>query len=207
MSFSLPKLPYKFSDLEPYIDTQTMEIHYTKHHQAYIDNLNKAIEGLTQFDGKAAEDILKNVENAPSELKQTIINNGGGHVNHTLYWNIMSPLMEENAPQGKFKEALDGTFGDKEKFWEAFKTKAMGVFGSGWAFLVLNKDNKLEISRQSFQNSPLLKGNVPLMGIDVWEHAYYLKYQNRKAEYIEAWKNIINWNEISAIFEKAILIP
>jgi Fe-Mn family superoxide dismutase len=163
--------------------------------------LNKAINGFSEFDGKTIEEILKNINTVPTSIKQQVINHGGGHANHSLFWKLLSPVKTE--PQGKLEDAINSTFGSLEKFKEAFTQKSMSLFGSGWTFLIFTKDNKLDIKRHSFQNSPLSYGNTPIITIDLWEHAYYLKYQNRRAEYIEAWWNVVNWVEASEIFSKA----
>jgi len=207
--FTLPELPYKYSALEPYIDAKTMEIHHSKHHRAYVDNLNKALEGHPQFFEKSIEEILKDINSVPEEICQAVINHGGGHANHSFFWKVMAPHFAEldsasrGEPQGELAKAIDGTFGDFSKFKEAFTAKAMGVFGSGWAFLVVTPEKKLELTRQSFQNSPLMYGNAPILGIDVWEHAYYLKYQNRRVEYVDAWWNVVNWTQVEENFEAA----
>ncbi|KKR30530.1 superoxide dismutase [Candidatus Woesebacteria bacterium RIFCSPHIGHO2_01_FULL_39_32] len=201
MTYLLPKLPYSYSALEPYIDRRTMKIHHTKHHQAYVDNLNKALEGL-KYKPSSAEEILKNLNRIPLDVRQAVINNGGGHVNHTFFWNIMSP--KKSTPSGNLLEMLNKKFGSVEKFRESFTQKAMGLFGSGWAFLVVTKSGQISLKRHSFQNSPLMQGNFPILGIDLWEHAYYLKYQNRKADYIKAWWNVINWPEVEKNFKGAL---
>lgn len=200
MAFELPKLDYAYDALEPYIDATTMEIHHTKHHQAYIDNLNKALENYPELQKKSIEDLLQNVSDAPQDIRQAIINHGGGHANHSFFWKILSPHAEARGPQGALKEELEKTFSSFEKFKEQFSEKAMGVFGSGWAWLVVTPDKKLMLKRHSFQNNPLLQGNTPILGLDVWEHAYYLKYQNRRKEYVEAFWNIVNWEKIEELF-------
>jgi len=198
----LPKLNYRYSELEPYIDAQTMEIHYTKHHRAYVDNLNQALSDNTKFKSLGVSELLQNLDKLPEEIRQTVLNNAGGHVNHSFFWEIMSP--EEKSPEGKIKELLVSEFGSIEEFKQKFTQKAMTVFGSGWAFLVLDKDKNLQLKRQSFQNSPLMFGNTPLLGIDVWEHAYYLKYQNRRKDYIDAWWHVVNWKKVEENLLKAI---
>lgn len=203
MGFELPKLPFEYSALEPYIDKETMTIHHTKHHQTYVDNLNKALEAYPEYYERDIEDILKNYEDLPSEIKQAVINNGGGHYNHSFFWKIMIPGQGASAPAGQLKEALEKNFGSFDNFKGEFSAKAMGVFGSGWAFLILNKNNNLELKRHSFQNTPIMSGNAPIIGIDVWEHAYYLKYQNKRAEYIDAWWNVVNWEEAEKNFNNA----
>ena len=194
MKFNLPELGYKYNALEPYIDAQTMQIHHTKHHRAYVDNLNNAISGR-KLSFKSAEELLKNISILPKDIKQTVINNTGGHVNHAFFWKIMQPKHKSGKPVGKLKEAIDSGFGSLDVFREKFNEKAMALFGSGWVFLVNDRKKGLVIKRQSFQNSPLMNSLYPLLGIDLWEHAYYLKYQNKKADYISAWWNVVNWNE------------
>ena len=188
--FALPDLPYAYNSLEPYIDEETMRIHHDKHHGAYVDNLNKL---NTQNLG--LEELLKSTD-------QKIINNLGGHLNHSFFWEVMSP--NPNAPSGKVLEAINSTFESLEKFKEAFSEKAMTVFGSGWAFLIITPDKKLSLKRLSFQNSPLMHGNTPILGLDVWEHAYYLKYQNRRADYIQAWWNVVDWAKVGENFSKGL---
>ena len=200
--FTLPELPYAYDALEPYLDAKTMEIHHSKHHQAYVDNLNKALEKYPELGSKSIEDILKDTNSIPEEIRQAVINHGGGHANHSFFWSIMGPKSKAK-PEGELLENINSTFGDFSKFKEQFSAKAMGVFGSGWAFLILTPDKKLALKRHSFQNSPLSDGNVPLLAIDVWEHAYYLKYQNRRAEYVEAFWNIVNWGEVEKTFDLA----
>ncbi|MEK7498010.1 MAG: superoxide dismutase [Patescibacteria group bacterium] len=200
MTFVLPSLPYGYKDLEPYIDEETMHLHHDKHHQAYVDNLNKALEGKEELLGKSIEDLLRGVDKVDESVRQAVINHGGGHANHSFFWKVMDPKGGE--PEGKFLEAVNSTFGSVDRFKEEFSKKAMGVFGSGWAFLIKSPDGKLSLKRHSFQNSPLMHGNVPILGLDVWEHAYYLKYENRRAEYIDAWWNVVNWREVSASFDR-----
>lgn len=196
--FTLPDLPYSSGALEPYIDTQTMTIHHDKHHAAYVDNLNKALAGQEKLLNMSVEDLLKNINLVPEDIRQTVINHGGGHANHSFFWRIMSP--HSSPPSGSFLSSLNSTFGSLDKFKEVFTAKAMAVFGSGWAFLIKKPDGTLALKRHSFQNSPLLHGNIPILGLDVWEHAYYLKYQNRRADYIAAWWNVVNWQEVSRLF-------
>ena len=194
--FTLPDLPYPTDALEPYIDKQTMDIHHAKHHAAYVDNLNKALAGHDDLLTMPVEDLLKNIDKVPDGSRQAVINHGGGHANHTFFWKIMSPKQSEPSPL--LLSALSSAFGGLDKFKEAFTAKAMSVFGSGWAFLIKKADGSLSLKRHSFQNSPLSRGNTPILGLDVWEHAYYLKYQNRRAEYIENWWNVVNWTAVSA---------
>ena len=194
--FSLPDLPYATDALEPYIDKQTMEIHRAKHHAAYVDNLNKALAGRDDLLDMPVEDLLKNIDKVPEGSRQAVINHGGGHANHSFFWKIMSP--NPSNPSQPLLSALNSSFGSFDKFKEAFTSKAMSVFGSGWAFLIQKPDGSLALKRHSFQNSPLLHGNKPILGIDVWEHAYYLKYQSRRADYITAWWKVVNWSAVSA---------
>ncbi len=196
----MPDLPYDYSALEPYIDTETMHLHHDKHHAIYVDNLNKALDGKADWQAKNVEEILKDIEKIDKEIKQTVINNAGGHANHSFFWEIMCPAKESGLPSGKFLDALVSTFGSLDSFKEEFTKKAMGVFGSGWAFLIMKPDGSLSLKRHSFQNSPLMNGNFPVLGIDVWEHAYYLKYKNVKADYIENWWNVVNWKEVEKKF-------
>lgn len=196
--FKLPDLPYEYSALEPYIDEATIKLHHDKHHAGYVDKLNTALQGHDDLSKLSIEELLSSVEKVPSEIRQSVINNGGGHANHSFFWEIMSPDSPE--PQAKLLEAINSEFTSIEKFKEEFTSKAMSVFGSGWAFLVLTPDKKLQLKRHSFQNSPLMQGSIPILGIDVWEHAYYLKYQNKRADYIDAWWNVVNWRKAEEIF-------
>ena len=201
MKATLPELNYKYSALEPYIDALTMEIHHAKHHQAYVDNFNKAIEGL-ELKYDTYEEILKNIKGIPADKRQAVINNGGGHANHSFFWKIMTPGGIKET--GKLVELLKSKFGTLNDFKQKFSEKSLNLFGSGWVFLQINKSGQLELKRHSFQNSPLLHGNMPILGIDLWEHAYYLKYQNKRADYISAWWNVVNWKEVENNFNKAI---
>jgi len=198
--FELPELPYDFDALEPHIDARTMEIHYTKHHQGYVDKLNVALEDYKELQNKSIEDLLFDIDEVNEDIRQAVINNGGGHANHSLFWTIMSPD-GGGEPKDELAEAIDKEFGSFEEFKTGFTEKALGVFGSGWAFLQLN-NGKLELKRHSFQNSPLMYGNTPILGLDVWEHAYYLKYQSRRAEYVDAWFNVVNWEKVNELFLK-----
>jgi superoxide dismutase, Fe-Mn family len=204
MPFKLADLPYAFNALEPYIDKETMAIHHGKHHQAYVDNLNKVLEGYTELLNQSVDKLLKNIDSVPDVIKQAVVNYAGGHANHSFFWQIMTPSTKSGKPEGKLLEALVKTFGSIDKFKEAFTNKAMTVFGSGWTFLVIDKDNNLFLKRHSFQNSPLTRGNIPLLTIDVWEHAYYLKYQNRRLDYINAWWHVVNWKEVEKNYLEAI---
>jgi Fe-Mn family superoxide dismutase len=199
--FTLPKLTYKYTDLEPYIDAQTMEIHYSKHHAAYVDNLNSALTPYPELLSQPINELLKNTSLLPNGVEQLVINNGGGHSNHTFFWEIMTPISKQTQISPLLLDAINSTFGNLDKFKEVFTAKAMSVFGSGWAFLIKKPDGSLSLKRHSFQNSPISQGNIPILGIDLWEHAYYLKYQNRKKDYISAWWNVVNWNQASINFE------
>ncbi|MGK9369743.1 superoxide dismutase [Melioribacter sp. Ez-97] len=196
--FELPALPYAFDALEPYIDARTMEIHHDKHHAGYVNNLNKAVEG-TEYEGKSLEELFKTV----SKLPVAIRNNGGGHYNHTLFWQIMGPN-KGGEPSGALADAINGTFGSFEKFKETFNNAAATRFGSGWAWLVLS-NGKLVVTSTPNQDNPLMDVSevqgFPIMGLDVWEHAYYLKYQNRRPEYITNWWNVVNWDEVAKRFD------
>jgi len=193
--YSLPQLPYSYDALEPYIDKMTMEIHHTKHHQGYINNLNSALEKYPEFHNLELEEILKNLNQLPEEIRTTVRNNGGGHYNHTLFWEIMKPN-GGGEPKGKLKEEIEKNFGSFEEFKKLFSETAIKHFGSGWAWLVITPDKKLKVYSLLNQDNPLMNGDIPIMGLDVWEHAYYLKYQNRRAEYVEAWWYVVNWDKI-----------
>ncbi|MHC1786797.1 MAG: superoxide dismutase [Christensenellales bacterium] len=194
MSFTLPALPYAYDALEPYIDEQTMRIHHDKHHQAYIDNLNKALEG-TAHAAWSLEDLILRLEELPDSLKTAVRNNGGGHYNHTLFWQIMGPG-GKGKPEGELARRIDASFGSFEAFQEAFEAAGKTQFGSGWAWLVV-QDGKLLVEKTANQDSPLTQGKHPLLGADVWEHAYYLKYQNRRPEYLKQWWHTVNWDEVA----------
>jgi Fe-Mn family superoxide dismutase len=201
MPFTLPNLPYAPDALEPSIDKMTMEIHHGKHHGAYVTNLNKALESAPELATKSIDQILANgLSTVPEGIRTAVRNNGGGHVNHTMFWEIMAPNAG-GAPSGKVAEAINSVFGSFDSFKEKFGAAAMGRFGSGWAWLV-KKGSTLEILSTANQDSPIMDGLYPVMGLDVWEHAYYLKYQNRRAEYIAAWWNVVNWKAIEARFNK-----
>lgn len=195
MRFELPKLNYSYDSLEPYIDSRTMEIHYTKHHATYVNKLNEALEKHPELMNKNLEDLLKDLDNIPSDIRTTVRNNGGGHYNHTLFWSIMGPNGSRK-PIGKLAQRIDEVFGSFDKFKLEFSDSALNRFGSGWAWLVLDKYGHLSIISTPNQDNPIMIGLYPILGIDVWEHAYYLKYQNRRAEYIESWWNVVNWEEV-----------
>ncbi len=198
MAFTLPPLPYAYSALEPYIDEETMRIHHTKHHQAYIDNLIKAVEG-TEFADKPIEEIIRSLDSLPESIRTAVRNNGGGHYNHSIFWQIMGPG-GKGKPEGALARQIDADFGSFDAFREAFETAGKTQFGSGWAWLVI-KDGKLSVEKTANQDNPLTQGKFPLMGADVWEHAYYLKYQNRRPEYLKNWWHTVNWDEVARRFE------
>ncbi|WP_025640407.1 superoxide dismutase [Schnuerera ultunensis] len=200
MAFKLPELKYSYDALEPHIDALTMETHYSKHHKGYVDNLNKALEGHSKFQEMSIEEILKSLDELPEEIRTAVRNNGGGHYNHTLFWEIMSPD-GGGKPDGKLAKKIDEDLGGFDKFKEELKKAALGQFGSGWAWLVLN-NGKLEIVSTPNQDNPISDGKPPILGIDVWEHAYYLKYKNLRADYIDAWWNVVDWKKVSEIFDK-----
>ena len=201
MAIEVPALPYAYEALEPYIDSQTMHLHHDKHHQAYVDNFKAALEKAPEWKDKDPIEILKNLQALPKEIQTAVQNNGGGHVNHSMFWSIMGPNAG-GQPTGAIGDAIKKTFGDFAQFQEKFNDAGVKRFGSGWAWLVHGK-NGLEIVSTPNQDSPYLTGAYPIMGNDVWEHAYYLKYQNRRAEYLKAWWNVVNWNEVNKRFEKA----
>ena len=188
----LPKLGYAYDALAPHIDARTMEIHLTKHHQAYVDNLNKALGGAPELAGKPVEDLLRGFAAVPDAIKTAVRNHGGGHANHSLFWEVMGPG-GGGAPAGDLARAIDAAFGSFAAFQEKLAGAAVGQFGSGWGWLVV-ADGKLEVLARPNQDSPLAEGKTPILGVDVWEHAYYLKYQNRRPEYVEAWWNVVNWD-------------
>jgi Fe-Mn family superoxide dismutase len=194
MAFTLPPLPYDFAALEPHIDARTMEIHHGKHHQTYVNNLNAAIEKAPELAKKSLDDLMRNVSTLPEAVRTPIRNNGGGHWNHSMFWQIMA-AKAGGEPGGKLSQAIKSTFGDFAKFREQFSAAGVGRFGSGWAWLI-NTGGKLSITSTPNQDNPLMEGQKAIMGLDVWEHAYYLKYQNRRPDYIQAWWNVVNWKEI-----------
>ena len=201
--YSLPQLPYSYDALEPYIDQMTMEIHHTKHHQAYINNLNSALEKYSEFHNLELEEILKNLNQLPEEIETAVKNNGGGHYNHSLFWEIMKPN-GGGEPKGKLADTIENTFDSFENFKNFFSEVALKHFGSGWAWLVLTPERKLKVYSLPNQDNPLINNDLPIMGLDIWEHAYYLKYQNRRNEYIQAWWNIVNWDKIENNYLKAL---
>lgn len=197
MAFELPKLPYEYDALEPYFDAKTMEIHYTKHHQAYVDKLNKALEGEDELSSKAVEDLLRDVKSAPEAIRQQVINHGGGHFNHTVWWEIINPENKSSSPSGMLEEEIKKAFGSFDDFKKEFTQKATTLFGSGWTWLAADENGtNLHIHNHPNQENPLLHNHKPILGIDVWEHSYYLKYQNRRAEYVDAFWNVVNWEKV-----------
>lgn len=204
--FTLPELPYDYNGLESYIDEQTMRIHHDKHHGAYVTNLNNALKDFPDLQNKSIEELLLKISQIPEPIRTKVRNNGGGHVNHSLFWTIMSPT-GGGQPEGKLFDAINSTFGSFDSFREKFTSAGMGRFGSGWAWLVANPPadgGKLEILDTPNQDIPLMEGKTPILGLDVWEHAYYLKYQNRRGDYIQAWWNVVNWPEVTRRFEETL---
>jgi superoxide dismutase, Fe-Mn family len=195
VAHQLPALPYDFAALEPHIDTQTMQIHHGKHHAAYVNNLNAALEKHPALQSKSAEDLIQGLSTVPEEIRTAVRNNGGGHVNHTMFWQIMGPG-KGGAPTGAIADAIKGAFGSFDAFKEQMNKAGVGRFGSGWAWLV-SAGGKLSIESTANQDNPMMDGKRPIMGIDVWEHAYYLKYQNRRPDYLTAWWNTVNWDEVN----------
>jgi superoxide dismutase, Fe-Mn family len=198
----LPPLPYAYDALGPYIDTETMHLHHDKHHQTYVNNLNAALEGHADLQDKAVEELLKDLAAIPEAIRTAVRNHGGGHLNHMMFWNNMGSA-GRGEPTGKLADAIGTTFGSFAAFKEQFSKAAMGRFGSGWAWLCLDKSGKLAILSTANQDSPLSDGLEPLLTLDVWEHAYYLKYQNRRADFVEAWWNVVNWDDVAARFGSA----
>ena len=199
MAFTLPPLPYDYAALEPHIDTQTMQIHHDKHHNAYVTNLNAALESHPNIASQSIEDILRNIGDVPEAARQAVINNGGGHANHTLFWEIMGPN-GGGEPTGALGEAITKAFGSFADFKAKINDAGVKRFGSGWSWLVLDKSGNLQVLSTANQDSPLMQGQTPLLGVDVWEHAYYLKYQNLRPKYLEAWWNTVNWAEVAKRF-------
>ena len=199
---TLPDLPYPFDALEPHIDAKTMEIHHDKHHAGYVKKLNAALEGHSDLQGKTVEDLLRGIQSVPESIRTAVRNHGGGHANHSLFWTVMSPN-GGGQPSGDLGDAIQGTFGGFDNFKEKLTSAAGGVFGSGWGWLVVGDGGKLEVTGRSNQDSPLMDGLTPILGVDVWEHAYYLKYQNRRPEYLAAWWNVVDWNAVAKRFAAA----
>jgi len=201
MAFELPQLPYAYDALEPHIDKETMNIHHTKHHNTYVTNLNNALEGNTELLSKSVEEVIANLDAVPEAARTAVRNNGGGHANHSLFWQILSPN-GGGEPTGAIADAINSKFGSYESFKDEFAKAATTRFGSGWAWLVVN-NGSLEVTSTPNQDSPLMEGKTPILGLDVWEHAYYLRYQNRRPEYINAFFNVINWEEVTKRYEAA----
>jgi Fe-Mn family superoxide dismutase len=202
MAFELPALPYDYNALEPHIDARTMEIHHTKHHQAYISKANAALEKHSDLAGKSAEELLKDLSSIPEDIRTAVRNNGGGHANHTLFWTVMAPNAG-GQPQGELATAIEAAFGGFDAFKEKFETAAKTRFGSGWAWLSRGSDGGLVVGSTPNQDSPISEGLTPILGLDVWEHAYYLNYQNRRPDYVAAFWNVVNWDEVARRFNAA----
>ena len=202
MAYSLPALPYAYDALEPNIDAKTMEIHHSKHHQTYINNINGAIAG-TEWEKLSVEDLVAKVNEVPTDLKNMVINNAGGHANHSLFWTVMSP-QGGGQPTGAVAKAIDEQLGGFDTFKEAFTKAAISRFGSGWAWLSVTPERNLIVESSANQDSPLMHGHTPILGLDVWEHAYYLKYQNRRPEYINAFYNVVDWDEVNRRYHAAL---
>ncbi|MFO0840601.1 MAG: superoxide dismutase [Phycisphaerae bacterium] len=202
MSYELPKLPYAFDALEPHIDARTMEIHHGKHHNAYVTNVNKALEPHAALAAKPIDQLLREIASVPENVRQAVINNGGGHANHSLFWQIMGKG-KGGEPRGPLAEAIKASFGDFAKFKELLAAAGTTRFGSGWAWLVLDGAKKLNVYSTANQDSPYMQGHTPILGLDVWEHAYYLNYQNRRPDYIAAWWNVVDWDKVNEVYVKA----
>lgn len=205
MAYQLPELPYPYEALEPYIDAKTMQIHHTRHHQTYINNLNTAIAG-TVWEQLSIEQLVAKSNELPATLRNIVINQGGGHANHSLFWTVMSPT-GGGKPNGALANAIEGDLNGLDTFKDTFTKAALSRFGSGWAWLSVTSDKKLVVESTGNQDSPLMHGNTPILGLDVWEHAYYLKYQNRRPEYIEAFYHVVNWDEVARRYQAALDAP
>ena len=203
MTYKLPELAYAYDALEPQIDARTMEIHHTKHHQTYITNLNGALDKHEALKDKSLEDLIRNINDVPEDIRVAVRNNGGGHLNHSMFWEIMAPATGQQ-PEGALLEAINGTFGSVDAFKEKFDAAAKTRFGSGWAWLVVNADKQLEVISTPNQDNPLMDGLVPVLGLDVWEHAYYLIYQNRRPDYIQSWFDVVYWSKVAELFAAAV---
>ena len=201
MTFELPNLPYAYDDLEPYIDSKTMEIHHSKHHATYVQKLNDALGKYPDLAKKEINEILKNINSVPIGIKTAVINHGGGHSNHSFFWNIITPDKKKRELKGKIAEAIKKEFGSFDEFKKKFSEAALARFGSGWAWLVLNGD-ELEIYSTGNQDSPIMGGKTPLLGLDVWEHAYYIKWNSDRKGYVENWWNVVNWERVNELYEK-----
>jgi superoxide dismutase, Fe-Mn family len=202
MAFQLPPLPYDYNALEPYIDEETMHLHHDKHHQAYVNNLNAAIEKHPELGDRSAEELVRNLNDVPEDIRTAVRNNGGGHVNHTMFWEIMGPN-GGGEPTGALADAINQAFGSLDNLKQQFNDAGTKRFGSGWVWLVRGADGNLSITSTANQDNPLTDGQYPILGNDVWEHAYYLKYQNRRPEYLAAWWNVLNWEAINQRYEQA----
>ncbi|WZE72221.1 superoxide dismutase [Macrococcus sp. CCM 2573] len=198
MAFEVPKLEYAYDALEPHIDKETMEIHYTKHHNTYVTKLNDAVAG-TEFENVSIEDLMKRIDEVPADKKTTVVNNGGGHYNHSLFWTLLAPGKEA---KGEVVDAIESKFGSLDAFKQEFADAAAGRFGSGWAWLVVN-NGELEVTSTPNQENPLMEGKTPILGLDVWEHAYYLNYQNKRPDYIAAFWNVVNWDKVNELYLSA----
>lgn len=196
MAHELPPLPYGYDALEKAIDEQTMRLHHDKHHAAYVNNLNAALEKYPELQSKSAEELIRDLNSVPEDIRTAVRNNGGGHVNHTMFWQIMGPN-GGGAPTGDIADVINSTFGDFETFKEKFNAAGAARFGSGWVWLVRTKDGKFEIMSTANQDNPMSEGHTPILGNDVWEHAYYLRYQNRRPDYLKAWWDVVNWDEVN----------
>ncbi|HKW10757.1 MAG TPA: superoxide dismutase [Gemmatimonadaceae bacterium] len=196
MPFTLPALPYAYDALEPHIDARTMEIHHSKHHQAYVNNLNAALEKAPQLEGKSLDDLMRGINSVPETVRTAVRNNGGGHWNHSMFWELMG-AQKGGEPKGRIGDAIKSSFGDFAKFKEQFAAAATGRFGSGWAWLIDEGNGKLSITSTPNQDNPLMDGKKAILGLDVWEHAYYLKYQNKRPDYVAAWWNVVNWDAVA----------
>ncbi|HAZ98327.1 superoxide dismutase [Halomonas sp. CnH100-B] len=202
MAHTLPELPYAYDALEPNIDAMTMEIHHSRHHNTYVTNLNGALEG-TGLEDVPVEELVANLDRVPEEKRQAVINNGGGHANHSMFWQMMSPN-GGGQPHGDVAKAIDAELGGLDAFKDAFKKAALGRFGSGWAWLSVTPEKKLVVENTLNQDSPLMHGNTPVLGLDVWEHAYYLKFQNKRPDYVDAFFNVVNWEDVERRYQAAI---
>ncbi|MGG0573671.1 superoxide dismutase SodA [Priestia aryabhattai] len=201
MAYKLPELPYAYDALEPHIDKETMNIHHTKHHNTYVTNLNAAVEGKADLESKSIEELISNLDAVPEDIRTAVRNNGGGHANHSLFWTILCPN-GGGAPTGELADAITSKFGSFDQFKEEFANAAKTRFGSGWAWLVVN-NGQLEVTSTPNQDSPLMEGKTPILGLDVWEHAYYLNYQNRRPDYISAFFNVVKWDEVAKRYDAA----
>ena len=202
MAFDVPPLPYDYNALEPYIDEETMHLHHDKHHAAYVNNLNAALDKHPELQGTSPDDLIKNLNSVPEDIRTAVRNNGGGHVNHTMFWEIMEPHGGGD-PSGPIADAINQAFGSFEAFTQQFNDAGTKRFGSGWAWLVRGSNGQLQVTSTANQDNPMTEGQFPIMGNDVWEHAYYLKYQNRRPEYLNAWWNVVNWDEVNKRFEES----